>query len=487
MELTHFEKSGVNECKLTVTVSAEEFENAMAAAFKKNSKKYQVPGFRKGKAPRSFVEKYYGKAAFYQDGVNESYGEAYEWAADKAGIEPVDRAAIDLLSCDDNGYSFTATVTVKPEVEVKDYKGIKANKIVRAVEDKDVDEEIDRYRERSSRMIDVEGRPAQLGDEAHIDFEGFKDGVPFEGGKGEHYPLTLGSGSFIPGFEEQIVGHEIGDEFDVNVTFPEDYQEESLKGAPALFKCKLHELKYKEVPVADDDLAKDVSDFDTLDELKADVRKHLEEHAEADASSSVENQIVETVIANMTAEVPECMIESRIDDMARDFERRLQQSGLDLKSYLMYTGGDEKTWRDGFRPNAERQVKIRLALEKIAKLEGLEPTEEEFDEEYKKIAESYKMPVDQVKVIVSKHDLGDDLRVEKAMKFVKDNAVVTEGEPETEEKPAKKPAAKKPAAKKAAKKEEPAADEAPADEKPAVEKPAKKTGKSKSPAKEKAE
>lgn len=487
MEITQIEKSGVNEQKLTISVNAEEFEEAIKEAYKKNGKRYVVPGFRNGKAPRAFVEKYYGKDVFYQDAVNHSYGAAYEWAVMESKIEPVDSASIELVSCGEEGYTFTATVTVKPEVEIKNYKGIKAEKTIHAVTEDEVNAEIERYRERSARLVSVEDRAAELGDETHIDFEGFKDGVAFEGGKGEHYPLTLGSGTFIPGFEDQVVGHNIGDEFDVNVTFPEDYQEESLKGAAVVFKCKLHEIKHKELPEADDELAKDVSDFDTLEELKADVKNHLQEHADGHAEADVENSIIDKLLENFKAEIPECMINVRINDLAHDFEHRLQQSGLDLNTYLQYTGADEKAWLEGFKPSAERQVKVRLALEKIAQLEGIVISDEERDEEYKKICDSYKMSLEQVKAIVSDRDLNTDLSVEKAMKFVRDNAKITE-KSEKEEKPAKKAVAKK-ATKKVAEKEEAPATEP--DEKPATEteekKPAKRSGKGKSPAKEKAE
>lgn len=273
MELTQFEKTGTNEAKLTVKVTAEEFGRAVDAAIREKGKKLTVPGFRKGKAPKALLEKAYGREYFYQDAVNETYGYAYDMAVKEADIVPVDRANIELVDCSEDGYTFTAVVTVKPEVKVKDYKGIKVTKNVNVVSDEQVDAELNRMLERNARYVDVEDRPSQMGDIAEIDYEGFKDGVAFEGGKGEHYDLTLGSGSFIPGFEEQVCGHNVGEEFDVNVSFPEDYPSEELKGAPVVFKCKLHAIKRKELPAADDDFAKDVSEYDTLDELKASIKE----------------------------------------------------------------------------------------------------------------------------------------------------------------------------------------------------------------------
>ena len=300
MELTQFEKTGTNEAKLTVKVTAEEFGRAVDAAIREKGKKLTVPGFRKGKAPKALLEKAYGREYFYQDAVNETYGYAYDAAVKQADIVPVDRADIELVECSEDGYTFTATVTVKPEVKVKDYKGIKVTKNVVTVSDEQVDAELNRMLERNARYVDVEGRPAQNGDIAEIDYEGFKDDVAFEGGKGEHYDLTLGSGSFIPGFEEQVCGHNVGDEFDVNVSFPEDYPSEELKGAPVVFKCKLHAIKSKELPAADDDFAKDVSEFDTLDELKASIKDRLQKKADEDTDKQVEEQLVDVLIEEIT-------------------------------------------------------------------------------------------------------------------------------------------------------------------------------------------
>ncbi len=467
MELTHFEKTGTNEVKLTVTVAAEEFGRAVDAAIREKGKKLTVPGFRKGKAPKALLEKAYGREYFYQDAVNETYGKAYDDAVSEADIVPVDRAEIELVSCSEEGYSFTATVTVKPEVTVKDYKGIKVEKTVKTVTDSEVETELNNLVERNARIVDVEDRPAQMGDQAELDYEGFKDGVAFEGGKAEHYPLELGSGQFIPGFEEQVCGHNVGEEFDVNLSFPEDYPAEELKGAPVVFKCKLHSLKFKDLPVADDEFAKDVSEFDTIDELKADLKSRLQKRLDDTADNDVEEQLVDAIIANTTAEIPECMYEARIEDMAADFENRLARSGLTLDEYLKYTGGDKEAFLDGFKPQAERQVKIRLALEYIAKVENITMTKEEMDEEFKKLAERYEMKEEQVRQIVPEADLTEDLCVEKAIKFVRDHAKITETTGE-------KKAAKKKSTK-AAKEEKPeGAAEAQAEEAPKKKRSTKK-------------
>ena len=427
MELRQIEKTGTNEVKLTIAVTAEEFGRAVDAAIREKGKNLAVKGFRKGKAPKALIEKTYGREFFYQDAVNETYGVAYDMAVAEAKIVPVDRAEIALVDCSEEGYTLTATVTVKPEVSVKKYKGIKAEKIVTEVADSQIEGELAVMLERNARIIEVEDRPAQNGDQAEIDYEGFKDGVPFEGGKNEHFPLELGSGQFIPGFEDQVCGHNAGDEFEVNVSFPEDYPAEELKGAPVVFKCKLHSIKTKEMPVADDEFAKDVSEFDTIDELKADIKAKLQEKADAQSEAELEEKLVDAILENMEAEIPECMYEARMEDIAADFENRLARTaGLTLDEYLKYTGADKETFFGGFRPQAERQVKIRLALEEIAKLEKIEMTEEEMNEEFKVLAERYEMKEDQVRKIVPVDELTLDLCVEKAIKLVRDAAKVTE-------------------------------------------------------------
>ncbi len=461
-----------NKVVLEISVGAEEFEAACAAAYRKMAAKINVPGFRPGKAPRSIIEKRYGKEVFYEDAVNELYPVAYSDAVAEAGIEPVDRADIEVLSVDENGFSFKATVTVKPEVEVSDYKGIKADKTVKKVTEEDVSAEIDNLRNRNSRIITVEDRAAQDGDNTIIDYEGFVDGVAFEGGKGEKQPLVLGSGQFIPGFEEQIVGHNIGDEFDVNVTFPKEYHAPELAGKEATFKCKLHEIKVRQLPEVDDEFIKDVTEFDSLDEFKADAEKKIAERYENAATAEVEDKLIDTVIKNMKAEIPECMFEHAIDDMVRDFQSRLEAQGMNLDIYLQYTGMDMAAFRKSFTEQADRQVKIRLALEKIAQLENLTATAEEVDAEYEKIAKSYNIEAAQIKNYIPADEIEKDLAMQKAIDFVRDNAEITK-------KAARKPAAKKTTAKKAegeekAEEKKPAAKKTTTAKKPAAKKPAAK-------------
>ncbi len=490
MELTQFEKTGANEAKLTVKVTAEEFGRAVDNAIREKGKTLTVPGFRKGKAPKALLEKHYSRAYFYSDAVNATYPTAYEMAVEKADIVPVDQADIAIVDCSEDGYTFTAVVTVKPEVTVKDYKGIKVNKTIVTVTDNEIEHELGHMLERNARILTVEDRPCQNGDQVEIDYEGFKDGVPFEGGKGEKYTLELGSQTFIPGFEDQVCGHSIGEDFDVNVTFPEDYHAEELKGAATVFKCHLYSIKCKELPEADDEFAKDVSEFDTLDELKADIRKHLEERAEDASNNEIEEQLADVIIANTTVDVPECMYEARIEDMVSDFENRLARSGLTLDEYLKYTGADKEEFLKGFRPQAERQVKIRLALEAVAQMENITVSKEEMDEEYKMLAERYDLKEEQVRQIAPFESLSEDLAVEKAMKFVRENAKITEVKP-GEEAPKKKRTTKKkseeapaeeqtteeaPKKKRATKKkvEETATEEKPAEEQPAEEAPKKR-------------
>ncbi len=470
MELRQVEKTGTNEVKLTFAVTKEEFGRAVDAAIREKGKELTVHGFRKGKAPKALIEKAYGREYFYQDAVNATYGTAYDMAVAEAKIIPVDQAAIELLDCSEEGYTLTATVTTKPEVKVKKYTGIKADKLIATVSDAQVEGEIATMLERNARIIEVEDRPAQNGDQAEIDYEGFKDGVPFEGGKGEHFPLELGSGQFIPGFEEQVCGHNAGEEFDVNVSFPEDYPAEELKGAPVVFKCKLHAIKAKELPVADDEFAKDVSEFDTIDELKADIKAKLQAKADDASEAELEEKLVDAILANMEAEVPECMYEARIDDMAADFENRLaRNAGLTLDEYLKYTGANKEDFLKGLRPNAERQVKIRLALEAIAAEENITMTEEEMNEEFKVLAERYEMKEEDVRKYVPVEELAQDLCVEKAIKFVRESAKITEVT--AEEAAAKEAAPKK---KRTTKKAAEEATDAPAEEAPKKKRTTKK-------------
>ncbi len=416
-----------NRVELEVEVDAASFEAAVSKAYKKNIGKMNVPGFRKGKAPRSLVEKIYGSGVFYEDAVNALYPEALDAAIQESGYEYVeDKIDLDVESVGKEGLVFKAVITVKPEVELGDYKGLKATKKNQPVTDEDMENELKKVQERGARLVAVEDRPAQDGDTVTFDFEGFVDGEPFEGGKAENYTLVLGSGQFIPGFEEQIVGKSFDEEFDVNVTFPEDYHAENLKGKPAVFKCKLHEIQVKELPELNDDLAKDTSDFDTLEELKADIKAKLEHEREHAAQDAVENQLIDGLLEGFKAEVPEAMYTHRVDDSVRDFDYRLQSQGLNLQMYMQYTGMDMDAFRAGFREQAEKQVKLRLALEKIVKLENIEPSEEEIEAEYAKYADQYKMDVERVKKLIPAKELAKDLAVGKAMELVKDSAVITE-------------------------------------------------------------
>lgn len=448
MTLVSQNKLENNVVELEISVGAEEFEAACANAYRKNVGKINIDGFRPGKAPRSIIEKRFGKEVFYEDAVNELYPVAYSDAVVEAGIEPVDRADIEVTEVNENGFTFKAKVTVKPEVEVSDYKGIKATKNVKNVTEADINAEIDNLRNRNSRIINVDDRAAQSGDNTVIDYEGFVDGVAFEGGKGEKQPLVLGSNQFIPGFEDQVVGHNIGDEFDVNVTFPEEYHAPELAGKAAVFKCKLHEIKVRELPEVDDEFIKDVTEFDTLDEFKKDAEAKLKDRFENAATAEVEDLLIDGVIANMKADIPECMFEHAIDDMVRDFESRLSAQGMSIEIYLQYTGMDMDAFRKTFREQAERQTKIRLALEKIANLENITASEEDIDAEYKKIAEMYQIEADKIKTLIPAEEIGKDLAMQKAIDFVRDNAAITV-KTYDDKAPAKKPAAKKTATKKA--------------------------------------
>ena len=426
MSLKSSNQVDTNRCELVITVAADEFENAIEKVFKRESKKITLPGFRKGKAPRAFIEKYYGEQVFYEDAINMVYPSALEEAVKEAGIRMIeDRVDFDLLeSGEGKDLVFKVVVTTYPEVSIEGYRGIEVTKKSVEVTDDDVDAELARVQDRNSRMVTVEDRAAESGDTVEIDFEGFVDGEAFEGGKAENFNLELGSGQFIPGFENQIVGHNTGDEFDVNVTFPEDYHVVELKAKPAVFKIKLHEIKAKELPEIDDDFIKDISEFDTVADYRADVKSKLETSREKQAADDVDNQLINALIEKLQGEIPEAMYQNRITQDIREFDYRLHSQGLDLRTYIQYTGMNEAALRASFKPQAERQVKLRLALEKIAELDGIVPTEEEIEAEYSKLAEAYKMEVEQVKNIIPTEDLSKDIAVEKAMGIVRDNAVV---------------------------------------------------------------
>ena len=425
MKLVKNEKLEKSMVELQFSVDAETFRAAVDKAYKREGKKYNVPGFRKGKAPRAMIEKMYGADIFHYDAINDLFPENYEAAIEEAGIEVVGQPEVDVVSMSmDEGVVLKAVAPVKPEVTVGEYAGLKAVRKLTVVEDADVEAEIARMQDRNGRMVTREGK-AENGDTTDIDFEGFVDGVAFEGGKGEHYSLVLGSNSFIPGFEEQVVGHEAGEEFDVNVTFPEQYHAAELAGKPAVFKIKLHEVKYKELPALDDEFAKDVSEYDTLDELRASIRKEMEERNAKQADLQVENDLVDQVVATLEGDIPQAMYDSRLDDLVRDFEFRLSQQGLKLDMYLQYMGQTMETFRAGYKDQAEKQVKIRLALEAIAAKEQLVASDEDFDAEVKRIADQYKMEEDRVRAIVNEAEVKGDLAVNKAIDFLKQNAEIT--------------------------------------------------------------
>lgn len=426
MNLVKSEKLEKSMHELQFSVDAETFKAAIDRAFKREGKKYNVPGFRKGHAPRTVIKKMYGADIFHYDAINDLFPEAYEAAVKEAAIEPVGRPEADVVSENlEEGVVLKVTVPVKPEIKVGGYTGLKATKNVNTVDDADVDAELARMQDRNARIVTREGA-AENGDTADLDFEGFVDGEAFEGGKAEHYSLVLGSGSFIPGFEEQVVGHVAGEEFDVNVTFPEEYQATELAGKAAVFKIKLHEVKTKEMPVLDDEFAKDVSEYDTLDELKASIRKGMEEQNEKQASLQVENDLVDQVIGTIEGDIPDAMYESRLDELVRDFEYRLQQQGLKLEMYLQYMGQTMETFRASFKEQAEKQVKIRLALEAVAAQEKIEASQEDFEAEMQRIADAYKMEVEKVKELVSEAEVKKDLAVNKAIDFIKEKAEIIE-------------------------------------------------------------
>lgn len=437
-----------NVVELEVTVPAEEFEKAVQKSYVKNVKKMNVPGFRRGKAPRKMIEKMYGAEIFYDDAINEVYPEAYEAAVKEAGIEPVDRASVEIISTDADGFKFKAKVTVKPKVSVKEYKGLKVEKVLPSVTAEEVENELKGYQKRQGRIVEVPaGEKTAEGDTVIFDFEGFCDGKPFEGGKAEDYSLVLGSGQFIPGFEEQMVGYEAGSEFSVNVKFPEEYHAEDLKGKDAEFKIKLHEIKREELPLLDDDFAKDVSDFDTLDEFKKDLEQKILDRKNDQAEREVDAKLSDMLCDVLEAEIPSCMFENEIDIQLQNFERRFASQGISLQQYLEYTGQEVGSLRNMFREQAEKDVKARLALEKIAEIEKIIINEDEVNEEYNKFASEMGMDIEKIKSEYMTENIMKDLSLRKAFEAVKNNAEISEvKEPAKEE---KKPAAKKSAAKKA--------------------------------------
>lgn len=440
MSLKSSNKVETNIYEIEVTIDGATFMDAVNKVYLRQRKNIQLPGFRKGKAPRQMIERFYGEKVFYEDALEQVYPDAVQAAIEEANLIAVDAPHdVSVVSLEKDGVELKMKVTVKPEVEVSEYKGLKATRKAVEVTDEEVEEEIKKLQERNSRLVTVEDRGAENGDTAEIDFEGFVDGEAFDGGKAENHSLVLGSGQFIPGFEDQIIGHKAGESFDVNVKFPTEYAPE-LADKEATFKVTLNAIKVKELPEADDEFAKDVSEFDTLEELKADQKKHLEEHKAKDAEDDVEHQLIDQLVEGLKAEIPEVMYDKRVEENVRDFDYRLQSQGMNLETYLQYTGMDMDAFKESYRKSAEHQVKLRLALEKIVELEEIKPTEEELEEEFKKLADAYKMDVEAIKKAVPASELEADINVQKAVKLVKDNAVI---------KKARKTAAKKPAAKKA--------------------------------------
>lgn len=430
------EKLEKGMAKLTIEVSAEEFEKAVETVYRRQRDRIQIPGFRKGKAPRKMIENMYGKEIFYEDAANEVIPGAYEKAYDECGEEITSSPEIDVEQIESGKpFIFTAVVALKPEVKLGEYKGVAVEKIATEVTDEEVNAEIDRERENSARMVSVEDRAVQDGDMTELDFEGFVDGVAFEGGKGENYPLTIGSGAFIPGFEEQLIGAELNKEVEVNVTFPEDYNAENLAGRDAVFKCTVKEIKVKELPELDDEFASEVSEYDTLEEYRANVKKGLEERKAKQAKDQKEDAAMAAVVANAEMEIPDAMLATEQRQMLDQFAQRITMQGMQLEQYMQMTGTNRGMLLEQLKPQAEMKIKSRLCMEAVAKAEGIAATEEDYDEEMKVMADAYQMEVDKVKEMLGekeKASIMEDLAVRKAIAFVAENAVEKEKEEKEE-------------------------------------------------------
>lgn len=421
------EKLEKNMAKLTIEVSADDLEKALQSAYMKQKNKIAMPGFRKGKVPRQMIEKMYGAEIFYDDAANELIPKAYADAYDECDLEIVSRPEINVVQIEKGKpFIFTADVATKPEVTLGEYKGLEVEKVSTRVTQKEIDAKVQEEAEKNAREITVEDRPVQDGDQVILDFEGFVDGVAFEGGKGENYPLTIGSGSFIPGFEDQLIGAEAEKEVEVNVTFPEDYHAEDLKGKAAVFKCTVHEIKAKELPEIDDEFAAEVSEFDTLEEYKADIKAKLKEQKAAEGKRKQEDAVVEQAIKNAEYEIPQPMIETETIQMADDFARRLQSQGLSMEQYFQFTGLTAEKMMEEFRPQAVKRIETRLVLEAIVKAENIEISDEKLDEELVKMAESYNMEVEKLKEFMGENEkkqMKDDMAVQEAITFLVENAV----------------------------------------------------------------
>lgn len=426
-----------NMAKLTIEVSAEELEKALQGAYLKQKNNISIPGFRKGKVPRAMVEKMYGAGIFYEDAANALIPEAYSNAVAESKLDVVSQPEVNVVQIEKGKpFIFTAEVAVKPEVTLGEYKGLEVPKADLTVTDEEIEAELKKEQEKNGRTIDVEDRPAQMGDTVTIDFEGSVDGVPFEGGAGKDYPLTLGSNTFIPGFEEQLAGVKLEEEVDVNVTFPEDYNAEELKGKAAVFKCTIHKIETKELPELDDDFAKDVSEFDTLDEYKADVKANLEKKKETDAKRAKEDAAVEKAVANASMEIPDAMVKSQAAQMVDNFVRRLQAQGMSMEQYMQYTGQTLEQMQDQMKPQATKQIQTRLVLEKVAEVENIEASEEKIDGEIQEMAKMYNMEADKLKELLGdfeKEQMKKDLAVQEAVTFLADHAVEVDAPEKTEE------------------------------------------------------
>ncbi len=447
MSLKETKKLNENRFELEITIDGDKFKEAIKQAYLKNRKNINVPGFRKGKAPLNMIEKLYGSEIFFEDALNLIYADAVDEAITESGLKVInDKMDFDLVSISkEDGVVFKVAVTTYPEIEIGEYKGLKAERMPVEVKAAEVNAEINAMAERNARMVSVEDRAAKKGDTVIIDYEGFADGKAFDGGKAEGQALELGSNTFIPGFEDQIIGKNIGDKFDIEVTFPEEYGAKELAGKAATFKINLHEIKVRELPAIDDEFAKEVSEFDTLKELKADLKKKALERKNKAADEAVENQLVEQVVESIKGEIPEAMFENRLNQSVEEFGYRLQSQGMSLDLYLQYTNSTMDDFKQTFRPQAEMQVKFRLALEKIVELEGIKADDEAVEAEFAKLAEAYQMDVEKVKEFIPAAELEKDLAVSKAIDFLKANAVITEAVKEEKE---AKPAAKKAPAKK---------------------------------------
>lgn len=426
MSLISNNKVENNKYEMEFEISAEAFEAALQAAYERAKKNISVPGFRKGKAPRKMIEKMYGENAFYEDAVNYAVPQEIQAALDENKLTLVDEPNVDVTAVDkENGVKFKATIITKPEVSISDYLGIEVDKVVNLVTDDDINAQIDRMRERNARLVSIDDRAAEKGDISDIDFEGFVDGEAFEGGKAEGFELELGSRQFIEGFEDQVIGHNAGDEFDVNVTFPEEYHAENLKGKAATFKVKLNALKKKELPELDDDFVKDATEFDSVDALKADLKEKMEAANEKKAEQETETNIFNKLIEKMEADIPSVMFEKRVAEMVQDFRHRIEAQGMDLNLYLQYTGMTPESFKQSFEDRAQQEVKLRLALEKVAELEKIEVTSDEIEAELKAIADLYRMDIKKVKARISPKDIFTDLAVSKAANLVKDSAKIS--------------------------------------------------------------